>query len=415
MIVKNERGVILRCLESVRPLIDYVLIEDTGSSDGTQEVITEYLQRQDLRGEVFDESWRDFGHNRSLALARLRRRRDVDYALLMDADDIVVFDPGFDQKKFKKILSSDQYDVRLIGKNANYQRTLICSNRRDFKFRGVLHEFLAAPPGIRRAKLVTGFHISSLREGARSADPEKYRKDAEVLERALEKERDSFLRARYTFYLAQSYADYGENEKAAGTYLKRTKLGYWNQEIYVSFYRAGTLLEEMGRSIEEVLPLYVSASQVCRDRAEALHAASRLCRLNNRFGEGYEFAMRGSAITQPSAALFCLRWIYEYGLLDELAVNAYWVGAYREAFDTSQKLLTNDQLPLAMAAASYDRAGRRQRSLRRAASISAGCTRCMSNSVSLKDAQALLDHLLPLRKNVCEFFGGSASETGEKD
>jgi len=37
MIVRNEAAVILRCLDSVRPLLDAVVIEDTGSTDGTQD------------------------------------------------------------------------------------------------------------------------------------------------------------------------------------------------------------------------------------------------------------------------------------------------------------------------------------------------------------------------------------------
>src|SRR5271170_520255 len=95
MIVKNEAAVITRCLDSVRPLIDYVLIEDTGSSDGTQQIIQDYLQRNDLPGEVFEVSWQDFGTNRSLALTRLRETAKIDYALIMDADDRLVFDEGF--------------------------------------------------------------------------------------------------------------------------------------------------------------------------------------------------------------------------------------------------------------------------------------------------------------------------------
>src|ERR1700761_235877 len=80
MIVKNEAHVILRCLESVRPLVDYVLIEDTGSTDGTQNIIRQYLDRERLPGEVFDEPWRDFADNRTLALQRLREKPEIDYA-----------------------------------------------------------------------------------------------------------------------------------------------------------------------------------------------------------------------------------------------------------------------------------------------------------------------------------------------
>jgi glycosyltransferase involved in cell wall biosynthesis len=43
MIVKNESHVIERCLNSVKPLLDYVLIVDTGSTDNTIEVIYNWL------------------------------------------------------------------------------------------------------------------------------------------------------------------------------------------------------------------------------------------------------------------------------------------------------------------------------------------------------------------------------------
>ena len=113
MIVKNESKVILRCLESVRPLVDYVLVEDTGSTDGTQTIIREWLDRVQLPGEVYDEPWRDFAYNRSHALARMRNKEEVDYTLVMDADDHVVFEPDFDVAVFKNSLSQDVYDVEL--------------------------------------------------------------------------------------------------------------------------------------------------------------------------------------------------------------------------------------------------------------------------------------------------------------
>ena len=143
MIVKNESKIILRCLESVRSIVDYVLIEDTGSTDGTQAVIQEWLERVGLPGEVYDEPWRDFAYNRSHALARLREQKGIDYALILDADDYVVFEPSFDIAAFKNNLSADLYEVEMRHDQIRYRRGQILSNRHEFLYRGVLHEFVS--------------------------------------------------------------------------------------------------------------------------------------------------------------------------------------------------------------------------------------------------------------------------------
>jgi glycosyltransferase involved in cell wall biosynthesis len=356
MIVKNESKVILRCLESVRPIVDYVLVEDTGSTDGTQNLIRQWLERVGLPGEVYDEPWRNFGYNRSHALARLREQNNIDYALILDADDQFVFDQGFDIAAFKSSLTRDLYEVELVtgASLRRYRRPQICSNRREFLYRGVLHEFIdtadrALSWGRGKIKVgsTRGFYISSTRQGARNQDPDKYRKDAQILEKALAEETDEFLRSRHTFYLARSYRDTGEKEKALSYFLKRAKLGFWVDEVYISLFTAGLIQQEMGK-VDDALATYRRASVTAPNRAEAWHAASRLCRESKRFAEGYECARRGLSIPLPSGGLFVEPWRYEYGLLDELAVNAFWIGKYQESFDASQLLLREGKMPQEM-------------------------------------------------------------------
>ena len=74
---------IVRCLESVKPWIHSWVIVDTGSTDGTQDLVRETLQG--LPGALFQRPWRDFGSNRSEAI-RLAGSR-ADYLLFLDADE----------------------------------------------------------------------------------------------------------------------------------------------------------------------------------------------------------------------------------------------------------------------------------------------------------------------------------------
>jgi hypothetical protein len=369
MIVKNESKVIERCLESVRPLIDYALIEDTGSTDGTQAIIRKWLDRAGLRGEVWDEPWQDFAYNRSHALTRLREIKWVDYALIMDADDQLVIEPDFDVAVFKIGLNDILCDVELRRSGTRYWRVQICSNKHEFRYRGVLHEFIEGPPGPLARSTVSGFYIETGREGARSQDPDKYRKDAALLETALKTETDEFLRSRYTFYLARSYRDAGENEKALPHFLKRAELGYWNEEIFTSLYNAGQIQEALGRPFQEVIATYLRASEAAPSRAEALHAASRLCRVNDRFADGYEYARRGLAIPPPSGGLFLEPWPYDYALLDEFAVSAYWIGRYQDCLDACERLLREGKIPASVRERIQKNAEFAQRKLAEAAAI----------------------------------------------
>jgi glycosyltransferase involved in cell wall biosynthesis len=67
MIVRDEAHVIERCLASVKPYIDHWVIVDTGSVDDTPARIASALAG--VPGTLHHRPWRDFGHNRSEALA----------------------------------------------------------------------------------------------------------------------------------------------------------------------------------------------------------------------------------------------------------------------------------------------------------------------------------------------------------
>lgn len=344
MIVRDEAHVVARCLDSVRPLIDAAVIVDTGSGDGTPEVVRACLARHGIRGSVVEQPWRDFAHNRSAALALLRQDPGIDYALVIDADDRLVFAPDFDPAAFKAALAADLYDLDIHHGPTVYRRPQLFSNRLAFRYRSVLHEFLDVPPEARSHGVAPGLHIVYGGDGARSREPETFARDAALLETALAGEADPFLRARYTFYLAQSLRDAGQNERAIDAYLRRAELGFWAQEVFESLLNAGKLMARRGAPTEAVLTVLDRAAATVPERVEAHHAAALICRQRGEWAQGYAAARQGLGRPPPAAGLFLQPWIYEFGLLDEFAVNAYWAGHDMDSLVACAIILSRPQL-----------------------------------------------------------------------
>ena len=335
MIVKDEAHVIRRCLDSVRPVIDHWLIVDTGSTDGTQEVIRAAMS--DVPGAVVQRPWVDFASNRSEALALARPFGD--YSLIIDADDELVIPAGFTMPR----LDAPGYYLTILDDFTRYTRIQLVNNSYPWCYRGVLHEFLQcsqahwtamSPLAMRRGE-----------DGARHLDKSTYLRDVEVLERALTTETDPFLISRYTFYLAQSYRDCGESRRALELYLRRAELGFWHEEVYISLLSAAYLMEALNDPEADVLAVFDRAIAVCPERAEARHGASRYCRERRGYVKGLHYAEAGLPLRLPDDALFLQPWVYTYGLQDEYAVNAYCTGQYRAALRTCLDVLGHPDVP----------------------------------------------------------------------
>ena len=344
MIVRNEAHCILRCLSSVKPLADYVLIADTGSTDGTQDIVRNFLKDNQLPGKVIEAPWRDFAWNRTHALVELRKVQNIDYGFMIDADEVAVIEARTDIGKLKLSLKEDLYSISNRHLGIINFRPQLFSNRLPFEFKGVMHEFLDCADTF-TAGTLNGLSVQSLHDSARNQNPRKYLDDAKVIEAAIKDETDPFLISRYTFYLAQSYRDGGERQLALDGYLRRAEQGFWDQEVYISLYSAAAMKEELGAPVEEVLGTYLRAYEVCPHRVEALHGAARYCRSQQKFHTGYMLARQGLELKSPANVLFHYSWMYDYGILDEYAVAAYWTGKYSECVSACRKLLRNPGLP----------------------------------------------------------------------
>lgn len=332
MIVKDEAHVIRRCLASVRPFIDWWVIADTGSSDGTQELVRQALDG--VPGELVERAWVDFGRNRQevLDLARSStHRRTGDYALWLDADEHLVGD--HDELA---TLTHDGYHLQVDYDSTRYRRLAVVNLDRDWRWVGPIHEYLDLPGAVLGDLPAPRVLVSH--DGQRAQDPETYRRDAVLIQTALRADPDN---PRMQFYLAQSWKDAGELEQAVASY--RTRVANpagWSQERWYALFQIGLLLERVGRPAVEVCEALLAAHQECSWRAEGLVELARVERSRERFDVALLYARPASLLPLPAGeGLFVDVDTYRWRAWDEVAVNCYWTGRYDEGLRAAELAL----------------------------------------------------------------------------
>ncbi len=334
MIVKNEEAVLARCLNSLKDLIDSYVIIDTGSTDQTVKVAKTTLKG--IPGTVIRRDWVDFATNRNEAM-RIASKK-ADYVLVIDADDLLIASPYY---AFPD-LDRDAYSFKILDSSIVYERPQLFKSSAGVKYYGVLHEFASIENHHTTGTLPVVMKRGH--DGARLNDSETYVNDAKVLEKALETEESPLLVSRYTFYLAQSYRDAGNLTDALINYDKRSNRGGWPEEIYVSLCEAGKILDSFYSDYDGAMRKFEKAFSINPNRCEARMYIAQLSRKLKCETYGAKIAKEGLQLPQPDG-LFIEPWVYQYGLLDEYSVTAYYAGDYVGSLEACVKLLANSRLP----------------------------------------------------------------------
>lgn len=337
MIVKNEADVIARCLESVRPILDSWVIVDTGSTDATKQIIRDTLQ--DVPGDLIDRPWRNFGENRSEAIELAKGK--ADYLLFIDADDELLIEPNF----IRPPLTSDAYSLQIEHGTTRHWRAAMVATRRDWRYVGVLHEYLETD-GSYSSDRLDGLRIRIHHDGGRGkslSTEEKYARDACTLEQALTSEPDN---RRYAFYLAQSYRDAGQPRKALAAYERRAAMGGWDEEVWYARYQVARLSDQLRLPPERIVHRYLEAYQARPTRAEPLVGLARHYRESRQFALAHLFASRAISLKVPGDSLFVDIADYQWRAIDEFAVASYWIGDFRGCAKACEQLLKTSAVPL---------------------------------------------------------------------
>jgi glycosyltransferase involved in cell wall biosynthesis len=340
MIVKNEAQVIEACLNSVKPLIDYWVIVDTGSTDQTREKIKKCMEG--IPGELHERPWVNFSQNRNEAL-RLAKNKG-DYVLLIDADEVLQFSENFSLPTLDK----DLYFilVRQIGA-ADAKRNGLINNHLNWEWKGVLHEVITCPEA-KSSTVLEGLinlcntHGEQASGRSQKDNADKYLRDAATLEAALKAEPNN---SRYVYYLGISYAAANQYELAKKSFERRVSMSSADvQETFLALYNQG-LMQDKLNEWDAALETFFKAYEFRPTRGEPLYQAAKIYRKKGNILLGYLLAKHALSHSYPKGDS-CVEYVaYDHAMLIEFANCALLLGKFQEGLEVCSKLLANPNLP----------------------------------------------------------------------
>jgi len=345
MIVKNEEAVILRCLKSVKHLVDRWVICDTGSTDRTKEIIQDFMK--DKPGKLMEEPWKNFCYNRNIPLNGMyddENFKDVTHVLIIDADEELKVPEGWNWPEMNP--NTDGYHITSRSGTLVYQRSsMVNVAKHRWHWEGVVHEYLNTKAGTHMEYLDPNIHIYCHPEGARHKDPLKFVRDAKTLEQDLIDNPDDPMRSRTLFYTAQSWRDAGVPELGVKYYKKFLEIAKWDEEIFMAKLSIARLMQVLEYPPEQISWAYLDAHKSRPSRIEALVDLGKWHRFRGECNIGYMYLKEVENTPVTKDILFVEMPTYLWAKYDELSIAAYWSGRKPECAELCKKILGEGFLP----------------------------------------------------------------------
>jgi glycosyltransferase involved in cell wall biosynthesis len=325
MILKDEAHCIRSTIDSCRGYVDRWVVLDTGSTDGTQELL-----RQELGGalELYEEPFVDFSTSRNRALDLCGEK--TEYILMLSADEEVTRPDRLwhflSTRRRQRGLSDEAYRVLIEFPGSVYDSNRVIRSRAPWRYTGVTHEVIVRPGGNPEVPRVLGSTIIHHADSSPNAEVNKkrrYERDVELLEAELERDPTS---SRTLFYLGCSYLWTGRNVEAIRTFKRRIDLGGWKEEVFAAKLLSARAACHLGLSWERCVSLYLEAHSYDPTRAEPLADIAKGYGERGDRAAAVVFARRAFEIPEPTGgmALFLERAVYTWLAADILAHHAYY-------------------------------------------------------------------------------------------
>lgn len=248
MIVKNEENTIQRCLDSVKSLIDEIIIVDTGSTDRTREITSSYTEK------IYDFEWiDDFAAARNFSFSQAT----MDYIFWLDADDVLnpserlklvelktTLDASMDAVTMVYCITHDEYGNTIHS----VRRTRLVKRSRNYRWVGAVHEDLLVEGNVYNSDITV------------THEPEQHdiRRNLDIFEKRLAAN-DSFT-AREIFLFANELYDNQMYDRAIQYYRKFLDLQTdWSELALLGYGKMAECYNQLGdpdKEIESVLKTF---------------------------------------------------------------------------------------------------------------------------------------------------------------
>lgn len=212
---KNESTVIKRMLDSCLPYVDYYVMQNNGSTDGTDEIAKQFLIDNKLSGEIYnvEEGWVGFGWNRDHLIQYCQNTdHGCDWILKMDCDEVLEIDDDFDWSILDN-KKTQAFHIPAVSGTSIYHRAWMWNAKMPWRFNhDTCHETIYTTldnigENFERVDLPTSFRQIGYNEGQSWSNPTKFISDALILEEKMIKEGTMLSDLYHFWYIGKSYFD----------------------------------------------------------------------------------------------------------------------------------------------------------------------------------------------------------------
>lgn len=213
---KNEAPVLRRMLDSTLGHCDYYVMQNNGSTDGSEEIAKQFLEENGLKGEIYfcEEGWKGFGWNRDHLIRYCQEKTDhgCDWILKMDCDEILEVDEDFDWSLIEDF-ETPGFHITAVAGTTSYHRCWMWNARMPWGFNHdpchetIFHQQIGE--GFERVDLPKSIRQIGLNEGQSWSNPTKFVTDSLVLEEKLIAEGNMLEEHKqyHFWYIGKSYYD----------------------------------------------------------------------------------------------------------------------------------------------------------------------------------------------------------------